>query len=101
MSFGVGHRCSLDPVLLWLWRRPAATALIGPLAWDPPYAEGVALKRQQPQNIKSTVLTVKWQSWDMNPGHGSIEAALQPLHHAVPCKDPPPPAQIRVSSQKL
>ena len=28
MSYGVGHRCGLDLVLLWLWCRPAATALI-------------------------------------------------------------------------
>ena len=25
-------------MLLWLWRRPVATAPIGPLAWEPPYA---------------------------------------------------------------
>ena len=31
---------------LWLWRRPAAAALIQPLAWEPPYAAGAALKRQ-------------------------------------------------------
>ena len=31
-------------VLLWLWRRPAAVAPIGPLAWEPPYATNVALK---------------------------------------------------------
>ena len=36
-----------DPVLLWLWCRPVAIALIGPLAWEPPYASGVALKRKQ------------------------------------------------------
>ena len=36
-----------DPALLWLWCRPAATALIGPLAWEPPYAVGVALKKQK------------------------------------------------------
>ena len=47
MSCGVGHRCSLDPALLWLWGRLAATALIGPLAWEPPYAVGVSLKRQK------------------------------------------------------
>ena len=29
---------------LWLWWRPAATALIRPLAWEHPYAAGVALK---------------------------------------------------------
>ena len=28
--------------LLWLWRRPAATAPIRPLAWEPPYAEALA-----------------------------------------------------------
>ena len=55
MSSGVGHRGSLDPVLLWLWRRPAATALIGPLAWEPPYATGAALKRQKDQKIKNKI----------------------------------------------
>ena len=34
-----------DLALLWLWCRLAATALIGPLAWEPPYATGAALKR--------------------------------------------------------
>ena len=33
-----------DPALLWLWHKPVATALIGPLAWEHPYAVGVALK---------------------------------------------------------
>ena len=47
MSCGIGHRHSSDPMLLWLWLRPAATALNGPLAWEPPYAEGTALKRQK------------------------------------------------------
>ena len=42
MSCGVGRRHGSDPVLLWLWHRPAAVALIGPLAWEPPYAEGAA-----------------------------------------------------------
>ena len=32
-------------VWLWLWRRPAAAALIRPFAWELPYALGVALKR--------------------------------------------------------
>ena len=34
MSGGVGHRRSSDLVLLWLWHRLAATALIRPLAWE-------------------------------------------------------------------
>ena len=34
-------------VVLWLWCRPAPVALIGPLAWEPPYTAGVALKRKK------------------------------------------------------
>ena len=45
MNCGVGCRHGWDPTLLWLWRRPATTALIRPLAWEPPYAEGVALEK--------------------------------------------------------
>ena len=40
----VGHRRGSDLVLLWLGGRPAATALIQPLAWELPHAAGVALK---------------------------------------------------------
>ena len=46
MSCGVGHRYGLDLALLWLWPRPAAAALIQPLAWELPYAAGAALKRK-------------------------------------------------------
>ena len=38
---GVVHIQGSDPQLLWLWRGPMATALIGPLACEPPYAAGV------------------------------------------------------------
>ena len=39
-------------MLLWLWCRPAAIAPIRPLAWEPPYATGAALKRQKDQKKK-------------------------------------------------
>ena len=52
MSCGVGRRCGSDPALLWLWHRPAATALIRPLAWELPYASGAALKRQKTKKKK-------------------------------------------------
>ena len=39
-------------VLLWLWCRLAALAPIGPLAWEPPYTAGVALKRQKEKRKK-------------------------------------------------
>jgi len=42
VSCGVGCRGGSDPGLLWLWRRPVAAAPIRPLAWEPPYAMGVA-----------------------------------------------------------
>ena len=51
MSCGVGHRCGSNLALLWLWHRPVATALIGPLAWEPPYATGAALERQKDKKI--------------------------------------------------
>ena len=50
MSCGVGRRRGSDPVLLWLWRRPAATALIPPLAWEPPHAAGAAQEKAKKQN---------------------------------------------------
>ena len=53
MSYGVGRRRSSDPALLWLWRRLAATAPIGPLAWEPPYAVGEALEKTKRQKIKN------------------------------------------------
>ena len=36
--------------LLWLWGRPAAVALIQPLAWEPPYATPAALKSGKKKN---------------------------------------------------
>ena len=44
MSCGVVGSFGSDPVLLWLWCRPAATALIRHLAWELPYAAEVALE---------------------------------------------------------
>ena len=52
MSCGVGHRRGSDPMLLWLWYRPVATALIRPLAWEPPYAAREALEKAERQKKK-------------------------------------------------
>ena len=46
--------------LLWLWRRPVATAPIQPLAWEPPYATGAAqkiAKRQKKELWKHTTVS--------------------------------------------
>ena len=38
LSCGVGHRHGSDPMLVWLWGRPAATAPFWPPAWELPHA---------------------------------------------------------------
>ena len=40
-----------DPVWLWLWCRPEATALIKPLAWESLYATGAALRKAKRKKI--------------------------------------------------
>ena len=45
----VGHRCCLDPALLWLWYRPATIAPIRPLDWEPPHALGASPKKTKRQ----------------------------------------------------
>ena len=52
-----GQRCGLDPALPWLWCRSAATAPIGPLAWEPPHAASAALKNKTKQNKKQNTHT--------------------------------------------
>ena len=49
----LGHRRGWDLALLWLWCRPAAVAPIRPLAREPPYAAGEALKRQRTKKERS------------------------------------------------
>ena len=44
MSYGVGHKVSLDLALLWLCCRPAAVLLIRFIARELPYETGLALK---------------------------------------------------------
>ena len=56
MSCGVGRGHGLDLALLWLWCRLAAVALTRPLAWEPPYAVGAALKRQKTKKKKNSTL---------------------------------------------
>ena len=54
MKLQVRSLASLSGLRIWhcreLWCRPAATALMQPLAWEPPYAVGVALKSKNQTN---------------------------------------------------
>ena len=54
MSYGVDRRRSLDSELLRLCCKPAAAALIGPLAWELPYASGAALKKKKKSKQNKT-----------------------------------------------
>ena len=68
MNCGVGCRRGLDLALLWLWLRPETTAPIGPLAWEPPYAEGAAQKIAKRQKKKKTKIGVPIVAqWLANP----------------------------------
>ena len=58
MSYGVSHRRGFDLVLLWLWHRPGAVAPIRPLAWEPPYAMGAALKKRGREEPDLFILTL-------------------------------------------
>ena len=57
MSCVVGCRQGLDPTLLWLWRRPEATALIRPLAGEPPYAAEAQEMAKRQKKLNTTLLT--------------------------------------------
>ena len=46
-SCGVDCRRDSDPALLLLWCRLSATALIQPLAWEPPYTLEVISKKKK------------------------------------------------------
>ena len=45
----------LDLALQWLWCRPAAAALIRPLAWEPPYAASVALRKTKKKEKRNRI----------------------------------------------
>ena len=60
MNCGVGCRCGLDLALLQLWYRSAGVSPMRPLAWEPPYAKGAALKSQKKKKKKKKKLYCAW-----------------------------------------
>ena len=73
MNCGVGHRYGSDLVLLWLWRRLVATAPIGPLAWEPPYAAGAAQEIATTTKDKRQKTKKKKKRKEMGSSHrGSV-----------------------------
>ena len=57
MSCGVVQRCGSDLALLWPWHRLAAVAPFRPLAWEPPCATDVALKKTKKKKKKKKELS--------------------------------------------
>ena len=51
VSFGVGCRRGSDLALLWLWCRLAAVVPVRALAWESPYAVGVALEKKESRTV--------------------------------------------------
>ena len=68
MSCGVGNSHGSDPALLWLWCRPAAVALIRPLAWEPPHSTSAALNSKKTNKQTKKLCTVSCcGAAEMNP----------------------------------
>ena len=72
LSCGVDHRHGSDPALLWLWCMPAAVAPIKPLAWELPYAVGVALRKKKKKIYTPPTHTHNGISFSHKKGNSSI-----------------------------
>ena len=77
MSCGVG----LDPalLLLGLWHRPAATALIRPLGWEPPYAAGAALEKPKKKKKEEQLFSRQ----DYNAAHWGSGSPQSLVSHTL------------------
>jgi len=87
VSCGVGCRRGSDPAL-WLWLTPEATAPIRPLAWEPPYAVGTALKRQ-----KKKIKVIKASKKGLNINCQSFHCGTMRLGLGSAGTQVPPPAR--------
>ena len=77
LSCGVGCRCSSDLVLLLLWCRPAATALIWPLVWEFPYVMVWPQKAKKAKRKKETCCYVL-DYYRERPMWKQTESSLKP-----------------------
>ena len=90
MSCRVSRRQGWDLALLWLWRRPAATAPIQPLAWAPPYTTGAALKKTKKIFLNkkpvddSYTTPLHFPAW-LVEGRGGLVLGSRPAHSTDFC----------------
>ena len=47
-----------DLAFLWLWPRPVTVALLQPLAWEPPYAVDVGVKKTEKKSFSCPIVLV-------------------------------------------
>ena len=83
-----------DPELLWRWCRSVATAPIGPVGWEPPYASDMALNTQTHTHTHTrththarTYLGKRLLPPFAYPSHPAV--ALLPVGAALPREDAP------------
>ena len=87
MNCGVGCRCGLDLVVLWLWFRLTAAALIRPPAWEPPYSADVLPPPPQKMQTHRIVAKIKQHSeffhstvlWYTHKGNNLLSSISQTL----------------------
>ena len=77
MSCGVGHRCSSDLVLLWLWCRLVAVVPIRPLAWEPPYVADVAIGEKKKKVNISLIQAFKYLNKSSLERHSFVYRDLE------------------------
>ena len=87
----MGRRLGLDPALLWLWRRPAATAPIRPPAWELTYAASAALEKDKKTN-KQTKKDEKQKTRAAIQSLQSVKTGPEPGQECGQTQPLPPPA---------
>ena len=70
-----------DPALLWLW--PAAAALIPALAWDLPYATGVAIKSKKEKKVSEFPCGLAVKGSSVVTAVAKVPSLAWELPHAV------------------
>ena len=98
MRMQVRSRALLSGLRIWccreLWCRPAAAALILPLAWEIPYAAGAALKKAEKKKDLSRTFDISRSC--SNPGsltHCAGQRIKPVSHSSQDATDPLAPQQ--------
>ena len=69
----MSHKCGLGAMLLWLWQRLVAVALIRPLVWEHPYAVGTGLKRRKKKKAEEEIEEIQSRKIQCGINHLKVE----------------------------